>query len=144
MNDKLELLNMLQAELEGLGIRISRIGIYTRRHFRDGQLDEVDIHELTMPCQSGFYHIEAVPTSQHEYQVTVIREIQAQVRGIESRLLERILTATARQLDGQTIKTLFIDAVTRFSTPVMQDFAMVCASWPTAGPLGLEAPDPAS
>ena len=132
MNDKLELLNALQAELEGLGIRISRIGIYTRRHFGDGEMDEVDIHELTMPCQSGYYHIEAVQLSKNEFKVTVIREIQAQVRGIESRLRERILETSARQLDGPTVKRLFVEAVTMFSTPVMQDFAMVCANWPVA------------
>ncbi len=140
MNDKLELLNALQAELEGLGIRISRIGIYSQRHFNDGEMDEVDVHELTMPCQSGYYHIEAVQVSKNEYQITVIREIQAQVRGIESRLRERILSATARQLDGQTVKRLFVEAVTKFSTPVMQDFAMVCANWPVStASIGLDA-----
>lgn len=140
MNDKLELLNALQAELEGLGIRISRIGIYSRRHFHDGEMDEHDVHELTMPCQSGFYHVEAVQVSKNEYQVTVIREIQAQVRGIESRLRERILSTSARQLDGQTVKQLFVEAVTKFSTPVMQDFAMVCANWPVSQEsMGLDA-----
>jgi len=142
MNDKLELLNALQAELEGLGIRISRIGIYTRRHFADGEIDEVDVHELTMPCQSGFYHIEATQISKNQYAITVIREIQAQVRGIESRLRERIVETTAKQLDGQTVKQLFVEAVTKFSTPVMQDFAMVCANWPVSSEsMGLNTAD---
>ena len=138
MNEKLELLNGLQAELEGLGIRICRIAVSARREFSGEEIDEVVTHELTMPCQSGYYHAECVEIERGSYTVSIIREIQAQVRGIESRLREAILIKRVRQLDGPTLKELFIEAVTKFSTPVMQDFAMVCANWPVpGGPTGL-------
>lgn len=134
MNERLELLNALQAELEGMGIRIDRIAVTTRRHFHaDGSLEEIELQEVTMPCQNGYYHAECVAVERGSFQVTIIREIQSQIRGFESRLRERILQETVRQLDGPTLKRLFIAAVTRFSAPVMQDFAMVCANWPVLG-----------
>lgn len=133
MNEKLELLNALQAELEGMGIRISGIAVTTRREFNGDEIDETEIQALTMPCQSGYYHAECRELERGRIQVRIIREIQAQVRGIESRLRERILEENVRALDGPTLQRLFIDAVSRFSAPVMQDFAMVCANWPVPG-----------
>lgn len=142
MNEKLELLNALQAELEGMGIRISGIAVTTRREFAGEEIDETEIQELTMPCQSGYYHAECRELERGRIQVRIIREIQAQVRGIESRLRERILEENVRALDGPTLQRLFIDAVSRFSAPVMQDFAMVCANWPVpAGSMGLAEKD---
>lgn len=133
MNEKLELLNGLQAELEGLGIRVSRIAVTTKRRFEDDGIEDVEVQQLTMPCQSGYYHAECIERDKGAYEVTIVREIQAQVRGIESRLRESILVDTVRQLDGPTLRRMFIAAVTKFSAPVMQDFAMVCANWPVVG-----------
>jgi hypothetical protein len=131
MNEKLELLNALQAELEGMGVRICRIGVSTRRSFEGDGHEEVEIHQLTMPCQSGYYHAEWVQVGRESYEVRIVREIPAQIRRIASVLREDILSETVRCIDGPTLKRLFVDAVTRFSAPHMQDFAMVCGNWPT-------------
>ncbi|MCC7491094.1 MAG: hypothetical protein IT204_02025 [Fimbriimonadaceae bacterium] len=132
MNEKLELLNGLQAELEGLGIKISRIAVYTRRCFDGDEIEETEVAEVTMPCQSGFYHAECVAAERGSYKITIVREIGTQIRGFESRLHETILSETVRNLDGPTLRRLLKDGVEKFSRPVMQDFVMVCANWPVA------------
>lgn len=130
MNENLELLNALQAQLEGMGIRISRISVTTHRDFREDQVEDTVVHELTMPCQSGFYHAVCREAGANSYDIKIVREVQAQIRGFDSTLREDILEENVRQLDGPTLKRLFIAATTRFSAPVMQDFALVCANWP--------------
>lgn len=142
MNEKLELLTALQAELEGLGIRIHRIAVVTHRCLNGDQCDDREVSVLTMPCQSGFYHAECREVDHGMYEVSIVREVAAQIRGIPSCLREDILGERVRQLDGPTLKRMFIAAVTQFSAPYMQDFAMVCANWPVAtapGSVGIEA-----
>lgn len=131
MNEKLELLNAVQAELEGMGIKISRIGVHQRRTFgaEDG-LEEHEMLELTMPCQSGFYHARCIQKTRGQYEVSVVREITAELRGLKSIVVQDILQGTVRQLDGPSLKRLFVDAVTVHSTPYMQDFALVVGNWP--------------
>jgi len=137
MNEKLELLNALQAELEGLGVRISQCGVVARRTFDHGTVEsEVEVQYVTMPCRSGVYHAEWIHRGRESFEVHIIREIPASIRNLHSVLREDILRETVRHIDGPTLKRLFVEAVTAFSAPLMQDFAMVCADWPTAAPLG--------
>lgn len=130
MNEKLELLNGLQAQLEGMGVRISRIAVTTARRIEDDLVTETEVHELTMPCQSGYYHADCVELAKGGYEVRIVREASAQIRGYNACLREDILSEQVTQLDGPTLKRLFVAATTKFSAPYMQDFALVCANWP--------------
>ncbi|MBI2298688.1 MAG: hypothetical protein HYU66_07010 [Armatimonadetes bacterium] len=136
MNEKLELLNGLQAELEGMGIRITRIAVTTYRHFEGGDIVDTEVSEITMPCQSGYYHARCSQSAPGAVEVRIVREVEASIRGFDSCLREKILCETVRQLDGPTLKRLFIAATTRFSAPIMQDFALVCANWPVPAQSG--------
>lgn len=134
MNEKLELLNAVQAELEGMGIKISRIGVQHRRTFGlDGELEEHEVLELTMPCQSGFYHARCAQKTRGQYEVEIVREITAELRNLKSVVVQEICKGTVRQLDGPSLKKLFVDAVTIHSIPYMQDFALVAGNWPVPG-----------
>lgn len=134
MNDKLELLNGLQAELEGMGVRVSQVGVLTRRKFADGEIEEVEVQFVTMPCRSGSYHAEWVHKGRESFDVQIVREIPAQIRTLNGVMREDILRESVRHIDGPTLKRMFQAAVSHFSAPLMQDFAMVCADWPTAKP----------
>ena len=131
MNEKLELLNALQAERVGLGIKISGIAVIERRMFSGDDVETTVVQSLTMPCQSGAYHAEWIEKGRESFDVRIVREIPAKIRTINATLREDILRETVRHIDGPTLKRLFIDAVKSFSAPHLQDFAMVCADWPT-------------
>jgi hypothetical protein len=135
MNEKLELLNAIQAELEGLGMRVGAISVNVRRTFTGEDVAETDVHCVTMPCQSGCYHAEWVQRGRDSYDVQIIREIPAKIRTLNATLREDLLRENVRHVDGPTLKRLFIEAVTRFSAPHFQDFALVCADWPSAKPV---------